>query len=166
MVVPFLMLPGIFTSALAMVSLPKIAKAEEKPSELRRLLSLCMLSAIPLSALCCAAIFLGAPLLSNLVYHQPDLTILFRLSALQLLLFPVNHLLGSTLSALGQQRRSLYVSFISAVFTLIVTWLGAGSRQLRITGVIYAQYASQLFSIVLGCAALIRWKYEKSHHSR
>ncbi len=162
MVMPFLMLPGIFTSALSMVSLPKIAKAEEKPSELRRLLGLCVLSAIPLSAVCAAAIYFGAPILSNVVFHQPDLASLFRLSALQLILFPLNHLLVSTLSALGQQRRSFYISFISTAFTLITTWLWTGSHRLRIVGVIYAQYASQLVSIFLGCIALMRWRHEKA----
>lgn len=163
MVMPILMLPGIFTSALSMVTIPRIAKAEEQPSELRRLLLLCLCSAVPLSLLCAVMFFYFSPVLANVVYHQAELTRLFQIAALQIVLFPVNHLVGSTLSALGQQRRSLYVSSITAVATLVLTWHWAGSRDLRINGVICAQYANQLLSIVLGCIALLRWRHERRH---
>ena len=162
MVMPILMLPGIFTSALSMVMVPRMAKVEEKPSELGRLLRLCVCSAMPISGLFAMLVFWGAPFVANVVYRQAELSVLFRLSAFQLLLFPLNHLIGSTLSALGQQRRSLYVSCITAAATLILTWLLAGDPSLRIRGIICAQYISQLISIVLGLFMLLRWRSERS----
>lgn len=161
MVMPILMLPGIFTSALSMVMIPRMARAEEKPSELGRLLRLCLYSTLPVSAAFAALVYFGSPFLANTVYRQPELTALFRHSAFQIMLFPLNHTIGSTLSALGQQRRSLYASSITAAVTLVLTWLLAGEPSLRINGIICAQYISQLLSICLGCIMLIRWRYER-----
>ena len=47
MVMPILMLPCVFTSALSMVALPRIARAEDDPGELRRLLATCLASCLP-----------------------------------------------------------------------------------------------------------------------
>lgn len=163
MVMPILMLPGIFTSALSMVMVPRMAKAEEKPSELGRLLRMCLYSAVPVSGICALLVFTISPVLANAVYRQAELTELFRRCALQIVLFPINHLIASTLSALGQQRRSLYVSSVTAAATMGLTWLGAGSPVWRIKGIVFAQYAGQLLSIVLGGLVLIAWRMERKH---
>ena len=165
MVMPILMMPGVFTSALSMVLIPRIAKAEEKPSELGRLFRLSLFSTLPLAGLCAVLVYFSSPVLAQSIYRQAELTPLFRRSAWQILLFPVNHLLGSTLSALGQQRRSFYVSVICSSATLMLTWLAAGNPAMRINGIICVQYASQFLSIALGIAALILWKCKHSAKS-
>ncbi len=159
MVMPILMLPGIFTSALSMVIVPRIAKAEEQPSELRRLLLISLCASVPIAGICVLLVYGCAPLLAIYVYHQAELTVLFRFCAFQIMLFSVNHLIGSTLSALGQQRRSLYASALSAVCSVLLTWLW--TAQSGMNGVIRAQYASQILSIVLGSFALLCWKQEQ-----
>lgn len=158
MVTPILMMPGVFTSALSMVLIPRIAKAEEKPSELGRLFKLSICSTLPLAALCAALVYFFSPLLAVHIYRQPDLTSMFQHSAWQIMLFPINHLLYSALSALGQQRLSLYASILSSAATLLLTWWAAGNPALRVNGIICAQYASQFLSIALACAALFLWK--------
>ena len=158
MVMPVLMMPGVFTSALSMVLIPKIARAEEKPSELGRLFRLGLGSTLPLAALCAMLVYFFSPLLAKYIYRQPELASMFQQSAWQILLFPINHLLGSALSALGQQRRLLYVSVFTSAATLLLTWLAAGNPNLRINGIICVQYASQILSILLGCTTLILWK--------
>ena len=165
MVMPVLMMPGVFTSAISMVLIPKIAKAEEKPSELGRLFRLSLFSTLPLAGLCAVLVYFSSPVLAQSIYRQAELTPLFRRSSWQILLFPVNHLLGSTLSALGQQRRSFYVSVICSSATLMLTWLAAGNPAMRINGIICVQYASQFLSIALGIAALILWKCKHSAKS-
>ena len=162
MVMPILMMPGVFTSALSMVLIPKIAKAEEKPSELGRLFRLSLCSTLALGGLCALLVYFSSPLLAVRVYRQAELTILFQRSAWQILLFPINHLLGSALSALGQQRRSLYASVTGSVVTLGLTWWAAGNPALRINGIICVQYASQLLSIFLACTVLFLWKRERT----
>lgn len=158
MVMPVLMMPGVFTSALSMALIPRIAKAEEKPSELGRLFRLSMCSTLPLGAMCAILVYFFSPVLAIHVYRQADLTFMFRNSACQIILFPMNHLIYSMLSALGQQRRSLYASIITSIVTLLLTWWAAGNPALRINGIICVQYASQILSICLGCMALLLWK--------
>lgn len=166
MVMPILMLPCIFTSALSMVALPKIAKAEEQPSEMRRLLLLCTSSCMPFSALCGAGIYLCAPLLAVKVYQLPELSELFRLCAPMTWLMSLQHLAGSILSALGQQKRALYASSIVSVVTLALTWLWAADPTLRITGVVWAQYSGSLLSLLLSCLILHKWRRERKHAFR
>lgn len=161
MVMPILMMPGVFTSALSMVLIPKIAKAEEKPSELGRLFRISLCSTLPLAALCAMLVYLCSPLLAERLYRQAELTALFQQSAWQILLFPISHLISSVLSALGQQRRALYVSVFSSTAALLLTWWAAGNPALRISGIIGVQYASQLLSILLGCTALLLWKSKR-----
>lgn len=161
MVMPVLMLPGVFTSALSMVLIPKIAKVEEQPSELRRLLVISFCCCTPLSALCTGLVYHLAPVLANRIYHQPELVMLFKLCAFQILLFPINHILGSTLSALGLQKHSFYSALATAVCSLFLTWLWAGNSRLRIMGIVYAQYATQLLSILLTSMTLLYWCLNK-----
>ena len=163
MVMPILMLPCIFTSALSMVALPRIAKAEEQPSEMRRLLLLCIGSCVPFSILCSTGIYLAAPLLAIKVYRLAELASLFRLCAPMTLLMSFQHLTGSVLSALGQQKRALYASCTVSVITLILTWLWAGDPALRITGVIQAQYCGCLLSLFLSLLVLLQWRKERRH---
>lgn len=157
MVTPILMLPCIFTSALAMVALPRIAKAEEQPAELKRLLLNCLMGCIPFSLLCAAAIYAAAPFLANVIYRQPELTALFQSSAPLTLLMAVGHLAASALSALGQQRWSFYASLAVSAVTVCSTWFWTANPALRIQGVIRAQYVSQLLSIALSALLFVHW---------
>jgi len=161
MVSPFLMLPGIFTSALAMVTAPRIAQAEEHPHELKRILLLCLCTSVPLAFVCSTAIYVLAPFIANSIYRQAELNRLFRLSAPQMILMPLNHILGSTLSALGQQRRSLYASVCTSIVSVVLTWLLAGNERFRLSGVIATQYASQILSILSGAVILMLWRKEQ-----
>ena len=159
MVMPILMLPCVFTSALSMVILPRIAKAEENKQELRRLLCISLFSCIPLSALCASAIYAAAPFLAHSVYRQAELCTLFQFCAPLSILFAFGHLSGSILSGLGQQRRSMYANIAVSVVTLGLTFLWTETKQL--TGVVQAQYAGQLLSLFLNGLIFIRWRQER-----
>ncbi len=161
MVMPLLMLPCIFTSALSMVALPRLAKAEETPKELKRILGLCCMGCVLTALACCAAIYALAPLFSVYLYRMPELTILIKRACPMALLFSATHLCSSVLSALGQQKRSFYVSTAVSFITLFLTWLWAGDAQLRIVGVLMAQMAGQVCSILLSIAIGLKWKQER-----
>lgn len=161
MVMPILMLPGVFTSALAMVSLPKIAKAEQSPSLLRRLLLLCAGSCLPVAAFCTAAIHIAAPFLAQRIFRLPELTALFRLCAPLTLLTAAGHVTGTVLSGLGLQNASMVISSIVSLCTLGMTWLWAGDTNRRIAGVVHAQYAGQILSILLSVLWLLYWKKKR-----
>lgn len=161
MISPFMMMPGIFTSALAMVTAPRIAKAENHPAELKRLLAWSLLGVMPAALICSAALYYLAPILSTRLYRQPELCHLFRLSALQTLFSPAAQLLGTTLSALGQQKKTLGTALAGAALSLGLTYKFAGMTEWRLDGVIYAQYASQIFSLLSGIVLLLWWKRER-----
>lgn len=163
MVMPILLLPCIFTSALAMIAMPRIAKVEEQPPKLRRLLLQCISACIPCSLVCAAGIHLCAPLLSVRVYRLAELADLFRICAPLTVLMSLGHLSGSVLSALGQQRRSFYASCAVSGVTLALTWLWAGNAELRLNGVIAAQYAGQTLSILLSLVILRKWRKERQN---
>lgn len=158
MVMPILMLPGVFTSALSMVSLPRIAKAEEQPQELKRLLLLCACSCLPFAALCAVGIYLAAPFLAAQVYRLPELSALFRSCAMLTLLTAAGHLTGSVLSALGLQKSSLWISTAVSACTLGLTWLWAADPALRIHGVIRAMYIGNALTLLLSVFRLLRWR--------
>lgn len=157
MVMPLIMLPCVFTSALSMVSLPRIAQAEEQPSELRRLLGLCLMSCIPVSMLCAGGLYLLAPFFSNVLYRLPELTELFRFCAPLAVLYAISHMSSSILSALGQQTQSMYVSCLSSVLTLGLTWFFVGKPHLRLSGVVLAQFGGQVAMVVLNAAVFVGW---------
>lgn len=158
MVLPILMLPCIFTSAISMVALPRIAQAEENPAELRRLLTQCLLGCVPVSLACSLAIFLASKLLAVSVYRLPELSVLFRRCAPLTVLLALGHLAGSVLSALGQQKRMFYASCLVSCATLGLTWLWAGDPAQRLMGVVRAQYVSHLLSIALSVGIFLIWR--------
>jgi len=155
MVLPILMLPGIFTSAISMVALPRIAKAEEQPSELKRLLCLSASGCTVFAMLCAIAVWCASPFLAIRLYRQAELAHLFRLCAPMTLLFSANHLLGSTLSALGLQKQSLYVSCSVSLVTLGLTCLWAADPAMRLQGVVLSQYAGHGLTLVLSLLTLL-----------
>lgn len=163
MVTPILMLPCVFTSALSMVSLPRLAKVEEHPAELKRLLLLCFGATLPVGLLCSAAVFVAAPLLANKVYRLAELTNLFRYSAPLTLLFALCHVSNGILAALGQQKRSMYGALIMSFITLTVTYWLAAEPAWRLRGVALAQMAGQVAGLLCNLGSLLLWRRERRH---
>ena len=77
-------------------------------------------------------------------------------------MFAVSHLSGSVLSALGLQLRSMLASVIVSCITLLFTWCLAGNPALRLHGVVMAQFAGQLLSIL--SALLVLWLWRRKRH--
>lgn len=161
MVMPILMLPCIFTSALSMVALPRLSKAEEVPSELKRLLCLCFGASIPVALLCMAAVYVSAPLLANVVYRLAELSDLFRFCAPLTAMFALSHVIGGIVAALGQQKRSMYGALVASFVTLIMTCFLTDDPRIRVNGVVCAQAAGQLISIFWGLGVIILWRKER-----
>ncbi|MBQ7868076.1 MAG: oligosaccharide flippase family protein [Clostridia bacterium] len=156
MVMPVLMLPCVFTSALSMVALPKLAKAEDKPKEFQRLFGLCIAACLPFSVIGACCIFLFSPVLSNIIYRLPELTILFKLCAPMTVLFAFNHLIASILSALGYQKSNMYISVSSSLISLVLTYWLAARPEFRIRGIVWAQMIGQGVSLLFCLWVLFR----------
>ena len=161
MVMPLLMLPCVFTSALSMVALPRIAKAEDDPRELKRLILTCLGSCLPVALGCTALVYLSAPVLANTVYRMAELTALFRAGAPLTALFAVSHLIGAVTTALGQQKRSMYGAVAVSGATLAMTCLLAAMPGLRLYGVIAAQAVGQVLILLWNVGILALWRKER-----
>jgi len=156
------MLPCVFTSALSMVALPRIAQAETNPKELKRLLGICTGGCVPVASLCAAALYVCAPVFSNVLYRLPELTPLFRLCAPMTVLFACVHLTSSILSSLGQQTASMIGSSTVSVVTLILTWLWTADPNLRLTGVVWAQSVGQILSLAFNSIIFVCWNRKRN----
>ena len=161
MVMPFLMLPCVFTSALAMVAMPRLAKAEDDPRELRRLLLRCFGSCVPVAFICAAGVYALAPFLANALYRLPELADLFRLSAPLTALFAVGHIVAGVIAALGEQKRSMYGALGTSLLTLALTYALASDAGWRLSGVVLAQCVGQACGILWNVGVLILWR--KAH---
>ena len=159
MVMPVLMLPCVFTSALSMVALPKLAKAEEKPKEFNRLFGLCIAACLPLSVAGACFIFVLAPVLSNIIYRLPELSALFKLCAPMTVLFTFNHLTATILSALGHQKSNMYISVFTSLTTLLLTYWLAAQPSFRVRGIIWAQMIGQTCSLLSCLWVLFRCRH-------
>lgn len=157
MVMPILLLPGIFTSALSMVMLPRLAKAEEDHRAICRLMIRCAGACAAVGLACAGLIFLCAGMLANAVYRQAELATLFRLCAPLTALLAMDHMLGSILTALGQQKSAMIGASAVSLLSLCLIWVLTGLPDWRLRGVILAHYASHMASLGWEMGVLIRW---------
>ncbi len=154
MVMPIVLLPCIFTSALSMVALPKLAKAEHDRPALKRLLLICFGASTLVGLLSWGVTDLVAPLLAIKVYRLAELTELFRLSGPLCLFAAVGHISSGVIAGLGQQKRSMYGSLLSSGVSLLLTYVLTAMPQYRLVGAIYAQSIGQALMLVWNFAIL------------
>lgn len=166
MVMPILMLPCVFTSALSMVALPKLAQNEDKPKELKRVLLICFNACLAVAVVSWAAVSLTAPFLANNVYRMAELADLFRLAAPLAFLFAFSHVSGGVIAALGQQKRSMYGVLPVSIITLTLTWCLTAQPGMRLNGVIWAQMVGQMAAIVWNIVTLLWWRRDKRRQAR
>lgn len=147
MVLPVLLLPGIFTGAVAAAGAPAIARRQD--AALRRT----ALSLFAASLACglggWAALSLAAPLLANAVYHQPALVGLFRAAAPLTLIFALQQAAGTLLTGRGRQKKTLLPALLGAALSaaLMARW---AASPLRLYGAVYA--------LIVGRAAGLIWE--------
>lgn len=154
MVMPIIMLPCIFTSALSMVALPRLAKAECDRPALKRLLVMCFGASLLVGLLCWGLIHIAAPILAVNVYRLAELTELFRLAGPLALLCAVGHISGGVIAGLGQQKRSMYGTLVSSGLSLLLTYLLTGLPEYRLSGAIIAQSAGQAVMLIWNLVVL------------
>lgn len=155
MVLPILMLPCVFTNALCMVVLPRVAQAEAEPRKLRRLLLRCFLTATPAAFASAAALWCFAPLLSCRLYRLAELTPLFRAGAPLCVLLAFSHVAGGMLSSLGLQRLSMLGALPVSALTLCLIWLLPALPELRQYGVLLALGTEQFLTLLWNVGALL-----------
>ena len=161
MVMPLMMLPCVFTSALTMVLVPRLARAENNRREALRLMGLCFLACAAAGFGSYALLVLFAPLFANIFYRLPELTDWIRYAAPLAVLFSFSHVTGGMLASLGQQKRSMLGAVPISCLTLLLTWLLSANPALRQKGVIIAEGAGQIALLLWNMLMLLLWRRDR-----
>ncbi len=165
MAAPITLLPCIFTSALSMVLLPKLAKAERDRARRRRLLWLSLGASAGIGALCAALIYIAAPLLAVRAFRQPELAGVLRASCPLTALCAVSHAASGAMAGLGMQKRALYGALIASSVSLALIYPLTADPALRLYGALIAQTAAQAAGLLWNLACMKTKRRAKPDHS-
>ncbi len=154
MALPLVMMPSVFTGALAMVSAPALAARQRDPVATRRLVWRLLPASLLISAAAMAVIYYGADFFSRTLYHQAELSPLLHALAPLVPLFGVQQVASSMLAGLGMQRKAMQAALAGSVLSLALTWLWAAVPSLRLMGCVYAMMAGQGMTLLLNLSNL------------
>ncbi|MDR1599182.1 MAG: oligosaccharide flippase family protein [Oscillospiraceae bacterium] len=154
MAMSLVMMPAVFTGALAMVSAPAITARENDPDGMKRLLKRVMLPAVAVSLASMAALWLGAPFFARVLYKQAELEPLLRILTPCVLVMGIQQVVSGLLAGLGQQRRALYASLAGSLVTVGLNYILAARPELRLTGVAIATTAGMLLTLLMNARTL------------
>lgn len=156
MAMPLMMLPGIVTGALCMITTPAISRCEDDPHALRCTIRRLLLPAVGIGLFSAAALFLCADLISTHLYKTPALAPLLRFMCPQVLLFALHQVQMGVITGLGLQRKSLTGTILSDILALVLmAWLSC-IPHLRLFGAAMASMAGQLLCVLWDAVILHR----------
>lgn len=148
MAMPFVMLPGIFTSALSMVSSSAMAARENNLKQLRRLAAKLFVFSALISAICAMFLYIFSDLIAMRIYRQPDLGQLLRILSPSVVLVGISQVLSGMAAGIGLQKQTFWASLAGALINLPLTWLLTGNSHLRLSGTVYALTAGQAVCVI------------------
>ncbi len=154
MALPLMMMPSVFTGALAMVSTPALASRRRSKTAMRAMVWRLLPIALGISLCSAAAVYFGAPLIAIKFYRQPDLLPLLTTLSPLVIIFGVQQVCSSMLTGLGMQRKLLVTSMMGAMLTLALTWIWTATPSLRLLGCAYAMMAGQGLTTLLNLSHL------------
>ena len=155
MAMPLLMLPGVATGAVCMVSVPAMSRLEHQPKRLRKIALQLIGTAAGIGTAAALVLSLGAKMISIHLYAQPALMPLLRLMAPVSILMALQQVTGGMIAGLGLQRRSLTGTLLSAAMMLVLTALLAPMPGVRLFGAAIATMAGQGVGLVWNMGVLI-----------
>lgn len=155
MALPSMMLPGIVTSALCMVTGPAITRAEGNARLLRCTMRRMLLPALGIGLACTLALFSGAELIALWLYHTPELAALLRLMSPCALLFALHQVQMGMITGLGLQRRALTGTILSSCVSLAAMAALSVHPGLRLFGAAIATMLGQLITVLWDARILL-----------
>lgn len=160
MALPMMMLPGIVTSALCMITTPAVSRCENDPHALRCTMRRLLLPAACIGLISAAGLFLGADFISIYLYKTPALAPLLRFMCPLALLFALHQVQMGVITGLGLQRRSLTGTLLSNLLSLLLmAWLCC-IPHLRLFGAALSAMAGQLLGVLWDATILRRAQRE------
>jgi stage V sporulation protein B len=154
MAMSLIMLPAVFTGALAMVSAPAITAREADPSAMKQLLWRVLWPAAAVSLASMAALWIGAPFCARVLYKQAELEPLLRMLSPCVLLMGIQQVISGLMAGLGQQRRALYASLTGSLVSVGLNYVLAARPELRLAGVAIASMVGLLITLLMNARAL------------
>ena len=148
MVMPMMLLPGLFSGAVALVCGPAMARCRSRFAE-RRLGVRMILASLAVGSIGAGVVYVLAPWLANRVYRLAELTPLFRAAWPVAVLLPVQQAVGGIMTGLGLQRKTLTASILGGAATLLCTWQWAARPGSGIYGALYASLTGH--ALTLAC---------------
>lgn len=165
MAMPMMMLPGVVTSALCMITTPAISRSEGDARALGCTMRRLLFPALLIGLASAALLYLGADLISLRLYRTPALAPLLRFMCPITVLFAIHQVQMGMITGLGLQRRSLTGTILASLLSLLgMAWLAA-IPQLRLFGAALGTMAGQLLGVLWDAAILRRAKQEGACHS-
>lgn len=147
MAMPLMMLPGMLTGAMCMVTTPAITRLEHDPAPLRRLIRRMRLTGVAVGLAAGAALYAGSGFIGSVVYGQAALTPLMRFMAPLPLLMALHQVHGGIIAGLGLQRRAFTAHVAATAVSLVVTAVLCMKPGVRIFGAAAAMLASQAVQV-------------------
>ncbi|MBE5801217.1 MAG: hypothetical protein E7319_02915 [Clostridiales bacterium] len=157
MVFPLMMLPCIFTGALSMVMIPRLAQSEENARSCKEMLLKLFAAGLLVSLVCMGCLILLAPFIAVKIYRLAELQALLLAASPLCFLCAAENLTGGAIAALGLQKYSMYGSIPSSLLALLLTWMLTSRPELRLLGVILSQCIGHGFGIAWNGGVIVRW---------
>ena len=151
MAMPWVMLPGVFTGALAVVAGPAIAKRRHSPEMLRALAVRLIAAALAISAPLALLLSFGAPFLANVVYRQADVGPLLKQLAPLAPLCGAQQVLSGILTGMEMQRSLLASSLSGSLLTLVLDFFLV--KKFRLAGCALARLAGHGLTLYMNLCA-------------
>ena len=160
MAMPMMLMPGVVTSALCMITTPAISRSEGNLHALRCTMRRMLLPALGIGVASALLLFFWADLFSLHLYHTPALAPLLRFMCPATLLFALHQVQIGMITGLGLQRKALTGTILSSVVSLLVTAALACQPHFRLFGAALGTMAGQAISVLWDAAILQRAKHE------
>ena len=154
MMMPVLMLPSFVTCSLCMVSAPEMARRQADGRPMKQLTLRILGAAFAVGLCAMGAVYLFSPLIAEKLYRQAELLPMLRRSCALVPVMALTQTAGGLMNGLGLQGKSLQISLLTNLLSVLLTYILAVQPQLRLYGAIIAMAAAQALSLSLSLRAL------------
>ncbi|MBQ8537227.1 MAG: oligosaccharide flippase family protein [Clostridia bacterium] len=162
MALPLVMLPGVFTSALSILSAPALAAREENPRLLRQMSLRLMAYALGISLISAIGLYGLSPFIANRLYRQAELANLLRLLCPSVVMTGLTQVLSGMIAGVGRQKHAFYGTVAGALTTLAISWILTAHPLMQHLGAAIGMMAGQAVTMVWNLE-LIRRVLRKGH---
>lgn len=154
MMMPILMMPSFITCSLCMVSAPELARRQAQGKPQRKLAMRILGVSLCVGMAAMIAVYLFAPLIAGRLYRQAELLPMLRRCCALVPVMTLCQVAGGMMNGLGLQGKSLRISLLSSLISVLLMYTLAAQPSLMLWGAIIAMAAAQTLTLLLSLRAL------------